>query len=565
MSWPHQVGVLPPEADCFQEREAIRALEPAWADERPGGGERCHILVGGGGVGKTQVAARHVRRLWHGGDLDLLVWVNAAGPEAITDAYAQAAASVLGADRRDAGRAAQTFLRWLGQDHGKRWLVVLDDVTQPADLHDLWPPQGPGGRTLVTTRNRDAAFLARGRARIEVGLFTPEESHDYVAGKLAVHGRADSTEEILALAEDFGHLPLALAQAVPYMVNKHLDCAAYRRRLADRRLVLHDVLADISGLPDGQRHTVAAAWSLSVDLADRLSPRGVARPLLEIAAMLDPNGIPALIFDGWAVLDRVNRDRAAETDAIDRDRAAETDSRKFDLQDVTCALWNLHQLSLVDHTPGVPHRTVRVHQLIQRAVREPLEPGRRRRLARTAADALADGWPDRERDADLAQALRSNTDVLKDHAERALHWPEVHTVLSRSGHSLGENRQVAAAREHFARLADAARRHLGGEHPDTLTARLDLAVWSGRSGDAQAAADLLAELLAPTLRVLGESHPQSLTVWRHLIDWREASGDRPGAATAAVRFLDHLGRVLGPDHPATRAQQASVRRRHHDT
>ncbi|WP_369147743.1 NB-ARC domain-containing protein [Streptomyces sp. R44] len=549
MSWPHQAGVLPPEADCFQERDAIHALDLASADqESPGARERCHILVGGGGVGKTQVAARHVRRLWREGDLDLLVWVNAAGPEAITEAYAQAAASVLGTHRRDPGQAAQTFLRWLGQDHGKRWLVVLDDVTQPADLHDLWPPQGPGGRTLVTTRNRDAAFLARGRARIEVGLFTPEESHDYLAGKLAVHGRADSTEEILALAEDFGHLPLALAQAVPYMVNKHLDCAAYRRRLADRRLVLHDVLADISGLPDGQRHTVAAAWSLSVDLADRLSPRGVARPLLEIAALLDPNGIPAPILDGWAVLDFVNRDGGAEIDP----------------QDVTCALWNLHQLSLVDHTPGILHRTVRVHQLIQRAVREPLEPGRRWRLARTAADALADGWPDRERDADLARALRSNTDVLREHAEHALHRPEVHTVLYRAGHSLGENRQVAAAREHFDRLAATARRHLGGEHPDTLTARLDLAVWSGRSGDAKAAAALLAELLMPTLRVLGESHPQSLTVWRHLIDWREASGDRPGAATAAVRFLEHLKRVLGADHPLTLAQQASVRRRRHD-
>lgn len=38
-----------------------------------------------------------------------------------------------------------------------RWLIVLDDVTDPADLNGLWPPASPHGRILVTTRRRDAA------------------------------------------------------------------------------------------------------------------------------------------------------------------------------------------------------------------------------------------------------------------------------------------------------------------------------------------------------------------------------------------------------------------------
>ncbi|MGW7257763.1 NB-ARC domain-containing protein [Streptomyces sp. NPDC054834] len=549
VSWPHQIGIVPPQADCFQHRDAADALDRALAGHvaaasaGPAATRGCLILVGAGGVGKTQLVAQYARRMWHSGDIDLLVWLSASTPEAIVDAYAQAARRVLDLDHQGPGQAAEVFLTWLGQDHGKRWLVVLDDVTQPADVHDLWPPHVPGGRTLVTTRNRDAAFLTQDRAFVEVGLFTPEESHAYLSTKLSVHQRHDSAGQISALAEDFGHLPLALAQAVPYMVNKHLDCAAYRQRLADRRLALPDVLPDIGGLPDGQRHTVAAAWSLSVDLADRLNPPGLARPLLQMAAMLDPNGIPGPVLDGGPALGLLSRDRATTVD--------------FD--DVTCALWNLHQLSLIDHTPEVLHRAVRVHQLIQRAVREPLPPDRYRLLARTAADALADAWPDRERDIDLARALRANTEVLNDHAEGALYQPRAHGVLYRCGHSLGEGRQIGAAADHFARLATGARRHLGDEHPDALQACHDSAVWRGRAGDAKGAAKLFAELLVPTLRALGDTHPQSFTVWRNLIDWREAAGDTAGATAAGAGFLDHLTRVLGPDHPLTRAQQRFAR------
>ncbi len=38
---------------------------------------------------------------------------------------------------------------------------------------------------------------------------------------------------------------------------------------------------------------MAAAWSLSIDHADQLRPTGLARPMLQLAAFLDPNGIPA--------------------------------------------------------------------------------------------------------------------------------------------------------------------------------------------------------------------------------------------------------------------------------
>jgi hypothetical protein len=64
-------------------------------------------------------------------------------------------------------------------------------------------------------------------------------------------------------------------------------------------------------LPDEQQATVAATWSLSVDLVDQLHPVGVARPLLEVAALLDPNGIPQTVFTTGSVTTGISSRRPA--------------------------------------------------------------------------------------------------------------------------------------------------------------------------------------------------------------------------------------------------------------
>ncbi|EFC81306.1 hypothetical protein [Parafrankia sp. EUN1f] len=85
------------------------------------------------------------------------------------------------------------------------------------------------------------------------------------------------------------------------MVDLDLDCAAYRQRLTDRSRTLAELMPD-TGLPDDQQTTLAAAWSLSIDRANQLRPAGLARPLLELAALLDPNGIPEIVLTSPPIL-----------------------------------------------------------------------------------------------------------------------------------------------------------------------------------------------------------------------------------------------------------------------
>ncbi|MEU0391868.1 NB-ARC domain-containing protein, partial [Streptomyces sp. NPDC006208] len=523
VTWPLQIGVLPRQADCFQDRASAERLEQVMAEE--GTEATSQVLVGLGGSGKTQLAAHYARAQWHAGQLDLLVWIGASTRAEVVASYAQAAAEVLGAALEDPEEAARAFLTWLAfrpNTAQRRWLIVLDDVADPNDLLGLWPPANPIGRTLVTTRRRDAALLGGGRHMMSLGQFTDGEAVDYLTSALAAHGRHESPEDLGGLAGDLGHLPLALSQAAAYLIDTDLSCAAYRRLLGDHTGNLNDVLPEQSGLPDDHTSTVAAAWSLSIDRADQLRPAGLARPMLQLAAMLDPNGVPEPVLTSQPALDYLTQHRGSGPGLMYEDEVTS--------QDATSALRALHRFSLVDHDRQ-DDRAVRVHVAVQRAVRSALTHQDREWLARVAADALMATWPEVERDSHLVQVLRASAEELARNAEGALYLADgAHPLLFRVGLSLGEAGQVSAAIRHFQHLASTSRHRLGSDHPSSLQARGNVARWRGEAGDAAGAARAFAELLDDELRVLGPDHPATFTTRADLARWRGEAGDAAGAA-----------------------------------
>ncbi|MFF7701379.1 tetratricopeptide repeat protein [Streptomyces lydicus] len=548
--WPHQTGVLPRRADCFRHRADIaEALDAAVSDGTAG---RCQVLSGVGGAGKTQLAVHHARCAWQAGEVDLLVWVTASSREAVIAAYAQAAGETLGGPLSDPERAASAFLAWLHPrppsdgSNGCRWLVVLDDVADLGHLRGLWPPSSPRGRTLVTTRRRDAALTAHERRLVQVDLFTEAEAATYLRDTLAVHGRDETPEQLAALARDLGCLPLALSQAAAYLIDADLDCATYRTRLADRNTTLNTLLPDPSGLPDDQAVTVTAAWSMSLDQANRTRPHNLARPMLQLAAMLDANGIPNRVLTSPPALAYLTDQRPA-TPPYSHD----CEPLQTTAEEATSTLRTLHRLNLIDHTPKSPHQAIRVHQLIQRAVRDNLPVGHIESCARVAANALMTVWPEADRDTALAQVLRANAETLRTLAEDALWRPSPHPLLLRTGQSLGETGQVTAARDYIRRLVDTSRSRLGPDDPHTLNARRSLAWWQGEAGDPTGAVATLTSLLPRQKQLLEPDHPDTLSTRSHLGHWQRYAGDTAGAVTTFALLLKDQQRLLGPDHPDT--------------
>ncbi|PAM97367.1 tetratricopeptide repeat protein [Streptomyces sp. Alain-F2R5] len=547
--------MIPLEARSFQHRAEADRLRAAVQ----GGGTAVltQVLTGMGGVGKTQLAADYARAAWNDGDLDVLVWVTASAQSAVVSAYAQAGVELCRADPDDPERAAKQFLAWLVPKPGQRpcrWLIVLDDIADPNNLmvhpedsgarYSLWPPASPYGRVLITTRRRDAALFGDGRQRIEVGLFTPAESVAYLASVLKAHGRAEPVDQLAALAADLGYLPLALAQAAAYLIDSGNNAVVYRGLLADERAT---ALADLTpdALPDEQATPLSAVWSLSVARANTLRPAGLARPMLHLAAFLDPNGIPQDVLTSEAARTHLAAHRVSVNVATTGEPAPVSCS------DAAGALRALHRLSLIDHNPGIPHQTVRVHQLIQRTTRATLTHEQASHFARSAAHAIMAAWPEFERDTALAQVLRANTHALTQHAEDALYQQGAHRVLLRAANSAGATGQLAVAIDQFDHLVTTTRSRLGPDHPNTLTTRHNLALWRGEAGDATGAAQAFADLLPDQLRLLGPDHPDTLTTRSHLASWVRDAGDATGAAQAFADLLNDLERVLGPDHPDT--------------
>ncbi|MEV6013323.1 tetratricopeptide repeat protein [Streptomyces sp. NPDC051976] len=559
LTFPAQIGVVPPQAESFQPRRSDAALTAlVEADRTDTARPSAVVLSGIGGVGKTQAAAQFARRRWSHGGADLVVWADARTRSAIITTYARAAVELALADATQPEEAGQQFLAWL-ETTDRRWLIILDDVANPGDLRGLWPPSTSSGRTVVTTRRRDAAFNGVGRHLVSMDVFAESESVQYLAAKLANHGLSDSPTELAGLAADLGHLPLALSQAVAFMIDRSMGCVAYRRLVADRHRSLAELAPDPVSLPDDQSVIFGAAWSLSVEHADDLQPVGLARPMLELVSQLDPAGIPIEVLTTDSALEYLTLYRSAVTKVGSPSTSGAPGSVQVPVSegDALAALRCLARLSLVTvDRHSSPYETVTAHRLVQRATRDAAAAGRTDRAAEAVARALLAAWPNDESDTLLAHALRVNTEHLQTVSGEALWASGSYALLIRAATSFGQAGQTVAAASFFESIADAAISHLGPAHPDTLPIRANRAVWQAEAGDAAGASRELERLVDDCARVLGREHPDTLAVRLNLARFKGPEHDTGSGSFESL--VNDFDRLLGPDHPDTLTARANL-------
>ena len=98
----------------------------------------------------------------------------------------------------------------------------------------------------------------------------------------------------------------------------------------------------------------------------------------------------------------------------------------------------------------------------------------------------------------------------------------------------------------------------GEAHPETLTARNNIAVWTGRAGDAREALRLAWELLPDRERVLGADHPDTLRTRSNIAARTGDSGDARQALRLFRGLLPDQERVLGADHRDTLRTRSDI-------
>src|SRR5215469_3232531 len=214
--------------------------------------------------GKTQLAAEFAESLWQSGGVDLLVWIEATSRASVLSGYAAATADATGrAQASSCESVAAQFLSWLSET-SRPWLVVLNDLADPADLDGLWPV-GRAGRLLVTSA--DAAAVPSDMRVVRVGPFSLREAVCYLSERLWAD--PDKRHGAIELARDLELQPVALAQASAVIASSPLSCREYRAQFARKR----EQLAESSG---ARPPAAAVTWTLSFGRADQLPPGGSA-------------------------------------------------------------------------------------------------------------------------------------------------------------------------------------------------------------------------------------------------------------------------------------------------
>ncbi|MFE2889654.1 NB-ARC domain-containing protein [Streptomyces sp. NPDC059272] len=506
VQWPVLVGTVPVLASAFQPRTALRrAVDDARGRGRtvvlasdstdssrsePGAvGASVQVMTGGGGVGKSQLAAAYARDAVNDGT-DLVLWTPAGETQQILTAYAQAALLVQapGHTGGDLQADAQAFTNWLATTD-RQWLVVLDDVTDLDAITPWWPDSQRGtGWVLATTRLKDARLTGGGRTRIDVDVYTPTEATSYLTTRLTDDRKAHLLDEHTpALVQVLGYLPLALGHAAAYMINEELSCGAYLRRFTERAVGLDELLPHWA---DTERYgrQITTTLLLALDATDK-DPHGpLARAVLQLAALFDPAGHPHALWNTLSLTTPLTDVQSPDRQRRSRLRRRTSKPRLVTGDDTTAALRLLDRYGLITYDlANDQHRAVRVHALTARAVRETVPGDQLPVLAAAAANALVELWPKVDQSQpDFAAALRANTDALAGHTGEVLWKPDRHRVLFRAGRSLFDAGLAASAIAYWQHMTTTSEQLLGEDHPDTLTARANLAAsyqQAGRTGE----------------------------------------------------------------------------------
>jgi tetratricopeptide (TPR) repeat protein len=508
---PLRLGMMPPPADCLNARAGTglspHTLAPGTTvvltSPDPPGNMAAEWSLG---TGKTQLAAYLAESLWRSPGLALMVWADAAARSSVLASYAHAFAEISGAPAEDAETASSRLVAWLAEA-SEPWLLVLDDLTSPADLAGLLP-RGPAGRVLVTAR--PGASLPGEPAAVDwpVGAFSAHEALAYVLARLP--SDPDQRAGAVDLIEDLGCHPLALAQATAIVASSDLTCRDYHKHLARR-------MDEVSQPGRAKPAPAAATWTLSLEYADQLRPEGLAQPCLALAALLDGKGIPCTVFGTQAA----------------REYLAAHGSANPSGPEPSHGLASLQRAGLVSVDPAHPGPVARLSAQVKDAALAAMPDEMRYWAGTAAAHALRQAWPADDQPPQLAQAFRSGAASLLHAAPDALFADGYHPVLLRAAQSLAAARLTGASVDYWQDIAVTGGRLLGPSHPGTLKAcgMLGRAVLAaGRPGEA---IGLCEQVLGLYTGTHGPDHPGAVATRADLGQALLAAG-RPGDAVAAL-------------------------------
>jgi tetratricopeptide (TPR) repeat protein len=557
---PVVAGNVPQAPAAFQPREDLMDQLRAAGPDVP----VVRVVTGMRGVGKTQIAAAYARACRDAG-WRLIAWVNAEDAVSLLDGLA-VVADRLGIEK--SGKSLEVIgaeVRNRLEADGTRCLIVFDNVADFSAVQPYAPSLGDA-QVLITSTGARAVGPRR---PIQVGVFTEEEALAFLAERTEQH----DLDGARAVANELGHLPLALGQAAGVISVQRLSYPVYLERLRSYPTRRYLPPAEDDPYPRG----VAEAILLSVDAVTTMGSTDLCRSLLDFVSVLSPDGVSREIL------------YFAERTGAWAEGAVATDE----------ALGRLARLSLLTFSGDAS--IVAMHRLVMRVVRERIahaevlaslsatitgmllgairsvgrpweKPHRARELIghvtslndhlashRSAADStqLLDlrGWSlwcieELGEDPDRAVAIG---EALVADCERVL--GVTHKITLTSLTNLASAYRYAGRLDEavilFERAYNASKSALGDLDPETLTAKSNLALAYQDAGRLAEAISMHEQEVAESALAIGKLHPQTLRSMNNLGLAYRAAGRLDEAIVLYERVLGESERIFGESDPET--------------
>ncbi|MEU0244953.1 tetratricopeptide repeat protein [Streptomyces sp. NPDC006235] len=548
---------LPPASLCLGRDEELSRLRRVLTGRGEGAITQGGAVHGLGGVGKSTLALRYAHR--HRGDYTLIWWINAASPDEIETSLTELTKALVPDWAASAERGAQVSWarQWLAWHRG--WLLIYDNVEDPADLA---PYTGAlhQGHHLATSRRTTG--WPDSTATLCLGSLGADDATTLLCNLVFREIPPTPQQQLTAraLVADLGCLPLAIKQAGAYLAqNRGISLDAYRRRLGTKLdKTAHGI--------DAER-TITHVWNVTLQTLEAKHPLAVE--VLHTAAWLAPDDIPHALLT------------PADADPDDIAEAIGTLAAYSMVTDTGTAV-TVHRLvqtvlrtaQPADHTQ--PPRHLQGRDRAEQAVLHQLTPLPGQDTTDSQWDThtphlvtLAATTPPGHHDARLTDAYVMAANRLHRQSHTARTIPLLEATLAQREEALGEihpdtltsRNNLATAYQVVGDLGRAiplyevtlaqSEQVLGDTHPDTLTSRNNLAYAYQAVGDLGRAIPLHEVTLAQSEQVLGDTHPDTLTSRNNLAYAYRAVGDLERAIPLYEVTLGQREQALGDTHPDT--------------
>jgi Tetratricopeptide repeat len=484
-------------------------------------GRRTSVLLpqalhGLGGVGKTQLAVEYVHRF--ATDYQLVWWISAEQVPLIRSSLAELGSRMGLAAEDDASGTIRNVLEALRQGRPyARWLLVFDNADAPQAVEEYLPY--PTGHVLITSRNPMWANQAQA---LEVDVFSRAESIQFIQHR----GRDISMPDADRLAEALGDLPLALEQAAAWQRETSMPVPDYLQLLGER---MAELLSE--NAPADYPRPVAATWGLALDQLTEQWP--AAAELLRLCAFFSPEPIAERLLTAGRVLNLPDLLGQVLRDPVEFSRAKR----------------DIGRYALARSNPA--EKTIQVHRLIQRVLRDQLTAGQRhdyRAIVHQLMYAADPGDPDDqgnwERLAEISNHIFGSDLISAETAQGR----EVVLDIIRYRYERGD---YQSCRELGEATVLAWWQALGADDEQTLVAVRELANAWRALGMTEEAREYTRDTLERMRAVFGDDHEHTLSTARGYAADLRLLGDYPAARTLDEEILPNFRRVFGEDHLQT--------------